>query len=314
MAPIMDLCRILLLLTCALNVDARAVASPAVPAVSSEDYDIAAAAVVDKRQLPAIPPILPPIGNPISDYDPVRSTCPSSPLVRPATGLSAAESTYINQRKPRAAASLATWLQKVGVPFNRNKLPAVGFTTSGGGYRSLLEGAGVVQAFDSRDTGAATGGVYQALTYHGGLSGGGWLLSSLAGNDWPTVTSLKDGLWEEAFQYSLYVPDGPGVAVAQAQITNDLLAKQLAGFPPTLTDPWGRLLSYQFFYGANGGVQERVSGIANEPQFVARNVPYPIITAIDVDPGQCVPTLDDVQFEIHPYEFGSWDAGVSAFT
>ena len=70
----------------------------------------------------------------------------------------------------------------------------------------MLETAGVVQAFDIRDSNVGTGGVYQGLTYQSGLSGGSWFLSSLAGNNWPTVTSLKTGLWEQAFETSLLVP------------------------------------------------------------------------------------------------------------
>ena len=41
-------------------------------------------------------------------------------------------------------------------------------------------------------------------------------------------------------------------------------------------------------------------------------MPYPIITAIGVDGDhQCVPGLNGAQFDFHPYEYGSWDSGVS---
>ena len=121
----------------------------------------------------------------------------------------------------------------------------VALTTSGGGYRSLLLGAGVIQGLNMRDSNISTSGLFQALTYQAGLSGGAWLLSSFAGNNYPTITSLKKGLWEQAFQDSLLVPEFLLASEAYAEVTNDILAKEAAGFPPTLTDPWGRLLSYQ---------------------------------------------------------------------
>jgi lysophospholipase len=247
-------------------------------------------------------------------YAPYNSSCPSTPLVRPASGISSNESAYFNVRKPLADQALKSWLQTISFNSNVSTLPSIGLTTSGGGYRSLLEGAGVVQAFDSRDSQTSTSGLFQALTYHAGLSGGAWLVSSLAGNDWPTVSSLVSGLWSDAFEETLFLPGGAVAApVDDATITNDLIAKDEAGFDPVLTDPWGRLISYQLLYGYDGGVADRLSGIATESQFVAAAVPYPILTALQLPTGECLPTDASTQFELHPFEFGSWDSGVTAF-
>lgn len=43
--------------------------------------------------------------------------------------------------------------------------------------------------------------------------------------------------------------------------------------------------------------------------------PYPIITALGVNrsEGLCKPASRSIQYEFHPYEFGSWDKGVAAF-
>src|SRR4051794_839759 len=127
-------------------------------------------------------------------------------------------------------------------------------TTSGGGYRSLLSGAGVIQAFDERDSAVSTSGLYQSLTYQAGLSGGSWLLSSLAGNNYPTVSYLKEKLWKEAFRDSLLDPGFLLAAVAYAEVLSSVIQKEEAGFDTTLTDPWGRLLSYQLLEGSWGGV------------------------------------------------------------
>ena len=212
-------------------------------------------------------------------YAPITGSCPGAPLVRSASGLSSQESAYIGARKPKADAALASWLTKTNAGFSTSNLPVLGLTTSGGGYRSLLTGAGVIQGLDARDSSDGTSGVFQGLTYQAGLSGGGWLLSSLAGNNYPTVTNLKTTLWEQAFQDSLLDPGYLLAAAAYAVVTNDIKAKNNAGFPPTLTDPWGRLLSYQLLKGFDGGVTDRLSGITTASNFTGYNVGYPIITS-----------------------------------
>jgi len=259
---------------------------------------------------PTLPQIVP------SGYAPIQATCPNTPLVRAATGLSSPESNYLKNRKSKAASGLKAWLRKTNQDFGTNNMPTVALTTSGGGYRSLLEGAGVIQGFDLRDSNVSTSGLYQGITYQAGLSGGAWLLSSLAGNNYPTISSLKDGLWKQAFRDSLLLPNNLLAAAAYASVTNDIQAKQDAGFPPTLTDPWGRLLSYQLLYGNDGGVATRLSSITTFSNFTSHNVPYPIITALGVKTfqGECLPGPNATTYELTPYEFGSWNDGVSAFT
>ena len=253
----------------------------------------------------------------LSPYAPISAQCPGDPLVRPATSLGAQEASYVSSRNSKASSSLASWLNKCG-SFSSSSLPTVAFASSGGGYRALLETAGVVQGFDIRDSNLGTGGVYQGLTYQSGLSGGSWFLSSLAGNNWPTVSSLKIGLWEDAFQNSLLVPpillSAAGLTV-YAQVVEDIGTKQAAGYDTTIVDPYGRLLSYQLLYGDDGGAGVRLSGLTSLSNFTSFNVPYPIITTTIDFPakGQCYPTLDGPIFEFHPYEYGSWDKGVSAF-
>lgn len=257
-----------------------------------------------------------PVKAAVSGYAPIPAACPSTPLVRTATGLSAAESSYISARAPIASAALGAWLQKVNSRFRIKDLPAVALTTSGGGYRSLLTGAGVIQALDARDSQVGTSGLYQALTYQAGLSGGGWLLSSLAGNDYPTISALQKDLWTTAFAESDLVPANFGVGGAYAQITADVVAKDAAGFPPTIVDAYGRLLSYQLLKGPDGGVATEMSTITRYDNFTSHQVPYPIITALNVEKntGACIPSNNSVIYEFSPYEFGSFDAGVNAFT
>ncbi|MCJ1478830.1 hypothetical protein MMC13_007514 [Lambiella insularis] len=252
----------------------------------------------------------------LSFYAPRAAACPATPLVRPATSLSAGETAYISSRAGPAAAGLGAWLTKTNAGFSTSNLPTVALTTSGGGYRSLLTGAGVIQGLDGRDSNIGTSGLFQGLTYQAGLSGGAWLLSSFAGNNYPTITSLKNNLWTQAFEDSLLVPEYLLSAVAYAEVTNDIIAKQDAGFPPTITDPYGRLLSFQLLQGLDGGVLDTLSGLTSKSNFTSHAVPYPIITSLAVETflGQCLPGPNATIIELHPYEFGSWDAGLSAFT
>jgi lysophospholipase len=126
------------------------------------------------------------------------ANCPSTPLVRYApssdplggSGISPNELNYIKQRYLKAQASLANWLQSIDPTFcnSNSSLPVVALTTSGGGFRSLLTGAGVIQAFDLRENLTGVSGIFQSLTYHTALSGGAWLLSSFGWNNYPTIS------------------------------------------------------------------------------------------------------------------------------
>jgi len=252
----------------------------------------------------------------LSGYAPIPAVCPTTPLIRSAHGLSASESAYIAARGPVASAALGKWLQKVNSTFSTANLPTVALTTSGGGLRSLLTGAGVIQAFDARDSNTGVSGLYQGLTYQAGLSGGGWLLSSFAGNNYPTISSLQANLWTTAFQDTLLDPANLAFGAAYAQITADVDAKNAAGFSPTIVDVYGRLLSYQLLYGIDGGVAIELSSITGFSNFTSHAVPYPMITALNVETatGACTPPNNAVIYEFSPYEFGSFDSGVNAFT
>ncbi|KAM0345856.1 hypothetical protein ACHAPU_006210 [Fusarium lateritium] len=263
-------------------------------------------------------------------YAPKHASCPSASLVRDATGICAAESDYVTRRNRKASTALKKWLRSVDAGFNevtkewsvhsygkRVKAPVVALTSSGGGYRAMLSGAGVVKAFDGREkvkTGVS--GLYQALTYEAGLSGGSWLLSSLAGNNYPTISSLQRKLWEEALQSSLLVTSilvSPQKDHIYDTVEANVEAKKVAGFEPTIIDPWGRLLAYGLLYGADGGVRNTMSSIVQTTNFQNHLAPYPIITALGLETGSCIPDRNATQYEFHPYEFGSWDAGVQAF-
>ena len=250
----------------------------------------------------------------LSNYAPkTNAACPAGSLVRPAKGLSPNELAYVKGRRAKADAALTEWAHKIDPGFKTQRLPVVGLSCSGGGFRALLTAAGVIQAFDGRDGKGAVHGLYQALTYHSGLSGGGWLLSSLAGNDWPTISSLRDTLWKPQFSKGLIFETlNPGILYD----VGSKASKRVQGSHSSLVDLYGRALSHMLFRGRRAGVDDTLSGVANKPSFQSHSVPYPIITAVEIDTpaGTCVAAPTSLQYEIHPYEFGSWDAKVRAFT
>src|SRR5438874_1720694 len=83
-----------------------------------------------------------PVPRASTPYAPVPAICPSTPLVRPADGISSAESSYISQRYAKASTALTAFLETTNAIFYPAQLPVIALTTSGGGYRSLLTGAG----------------------------------------------------------------------------------------------------------------------------------------------------------------------------
>jgi lysophospholipase len=155
----------------------------------------------------------------LSSYAPVPTTCPSSSLIRIANGLSDAEEAFRVARKAKADLGLAAWLEKTNSGFDTTcgELPSVALTSSGGRYRALLIGAGLIQALDGRDSNVSRGGLYQGLTYHSALSGGAWLLSFFIASDYSTISDLVE-IWKPAFANGLFDPEGSNSSAVFASI------------------------------------------------------------------------------------------------
>lgn len=270
---------------------------------------------------------LPPFFS-LTPYAPTSAQCPTIPLTRTATGLSREEQSYRAQRSAKAAENLRMWFEALntGLPANEtfptDTMPVIGLASSGGSVRSLLLGAGIVQTLDNRDPdGPATlmKGLWQGITYHTGLDGGSWLVAALAGNSGATVKSLLDNVWISGFADATLLPANLRSSKAYSTIAMDCTAKAIAGYPPTLVDTWGRLLSQNVFMAEDGGIKTTLSGLVNTSGFQNHEMPYPIVTALGVSPatGQsgCVDASTlSTQIEFHPFEFGSWDVPVREFS
>ena len=193
-------------------------------------------------------------------YAPSTVDCPSGSLLREATNISSSEASWLTKRDAITQANLVDFLA------NRAKLNESEYSSflndsdnmklsmafSGGGFRAMLTGAGQLAALDSRTNGAnesGLGGLLDSATYISGLSGGSWLVGSLAMNNWTSVQSIIDNdvsLWElDNVLYNM----GSSYAIYSyfLQWMSDIKTKKQAGFPVTFLDIWGRIISDALF-------------------------------------------------------------------
>ena len=221
---------------------------------------------------------------PSQAYTPVAAPCPAGfNLVRMAgtpgsQSLSSSEASYVNSRKASVIsqawktylsnvlstnASLPNYVSSI-LSGNSSETPTLGISTSGGGYRASIFGAGVLNALDGRNsssTSAGIGGLLQAATYLSGLSGGSWLLTSLAQANFPMIQELifgpaspivsnnSWGGWNA--EYDIATPSDNPVTNTEyyTDLVEELGGKYDAGYLVTFADFWGRALARHF---ANG--------------------------------------------------------------
>lgn len=118
-------------------------------------------------------------------YEPQISKCPSNaPTIRSASSLSDEETSWLQTRRPATVQPMRDLLGRLKIAgldtdayidkhqSNVRALPNIGIAISGGGYRAMLNGAGVLEAFDSRTPKSTStgqlGGVLQSATYLSG--------------------------------------------------------------------------------------------------------------------------------------------------
>ena len=207
---------------------------------------------------------------------------------------------------------------------NATLLPNIGIGFSGGGYRALLNGAGALAAFDDRTSGSKApghlGGLLQSATYIAGLSGGSWLLGSVFTNNFTSVEEIlshgedDDSIW----QFDMAITKGPedgliSTASYLKGIVEDVTAKREAGFNTSLTDVWGRALSFQLISPTDGGPGYTFSSIRHDIDFASGRTPMPIFVADGRTPGQLVIDGNATVYEINPWELGTFDPTTFAF-
>ena len=179
---------------------------------------------------------------------------------------------------------------------------------------------GAIRAFDSREENSTTsghlGGLLQSSTYLAGLSGGGWLVGSIFINNFTSISNLlynknASSVWE--FSNSIF--KGPATGGLQVlntvqyfdEIYNTIGKKADAGFQTTITDYWGRALSYQLINATNGGPDYTWSSITLQDSFAHGDAPMPILVADGRAPGELLISGNATVFEFNPWEFGTFD-------
>lgn len=218
-------------------------------------------------------------------YTPLSSPCPADlTLVRSMGGkqatLSNQELAYVAARQQKvlpgawksylSAVEHSASAQHISLPCylttilsGHEKFPILGIAASGGGSRAAIFGGAVLNTLDARNTtsvASGVGGLLQAASYLAGLSGGSWLVTSLAQADFPTIPSLIFGLdsnpEEDAFGGWLSTIGLITISsneTVQDEFVEVLLeevaGKRAAGFPVTFTDIWSRGLARHFTNG-----------------------------------------------------------------
>ena len=191
--------------------------------------------------------------------------------------------------------------------------------------RALMVGAGVLQAFDNRTANSTNarqlGGLLQSATYLAGLSGGSWLVGSLYINNFTTVSALRDNTDGSLWEFGNSVLEGPdegGLQILDSASYYKTLVEEVsdkgdAGFDTTITDIWGRALSFQLINATNGGPKYTWSSIALTDKFRNGDTPFPIILADERAPGEVLIPANTTNYEFNPFEMGSFDPTVFGF-
>lgn len=219
----------------------------------------------------------------------------------------------------------------------------------------MLTASGVIAAFDEKTSGATSeghlGGILQSSSYIAGVSGGSWLVSSLALYDYLPISKvvnhwkLKEPLLEGIPNFD--VPKTPQInlntleqdsqskdktqikVVPELNFKNgslideiltyyrdlhlDVRLKKDLGFSLSFTDYWGRAIAKRIFpvFIRSPGVT--LSDIVKLTSFKKHRQPFPILLANAQNPGAEMTNLDSQLFEFTPFEFGSWDPFLGAF-
>lgn len=272
--------------------------------------------------------------NPSGDYAPsLLPSCPSTrPSIRSASTLSPEEQSWLNVRRNNTLKPMTDLLARIAIPnfdaasyisshqSNASSIPNVAIAMSGGGYRAMFNAAGVFAAFDSRSsnsTGAGQlGGLLQSATYLSALSGGNWMVGSIYTNNFTTIDAIlnNDGeLWDVS-QSILQGPSQrlPGV-LGTAAYFGDLYdqvedkANAPGDFNTSITDYWGRALSYQLVNATDGGPQYTWSSIQDQSFITSGEAPLPLLVADGRAPGEKIISVNATNYEFNPWEMGSFD-------
>ncbi|KAI5468054.1 lysophospholipase catalytic domain-containing protein [Mariannaea sp. PMI_226] len=264
-------------------------------------------------------------------YVPTEVSCPSTrPSIRKGSNISDEELAWLPKRRNATIPYIRQFLERIAIPDFDSKaylkdvetdstaLPNIGIAMSGGGYRAMLSGAGALAAWDIRTDGTTKpgnlGGLLQSATYLSGLSGGSWLIGSLTINNWTSVQESVNygGIWQ--LQNSIFEgPEQYSLLGYYDDVFDAVKDKKDAGFERSITDYWGRMLSYQLVNATDGGPGITWSSIVDDTDFKNGDAPLPLVVIDSRNPGETIIALNSTVFEVTPWELGSYDPAISGF-
>ncbi|KAI0999666.1 Lysophospholipase 1 [Podosphaera aphanis] len=278
--------------------------------------------------------------SPSGGYAPGVVNCPSErPVIRNARDISQNEKSWLQLRRNQTIDPMISWLSRAEISGfdttsyinqvrnDASLLPNIGIAISGGGYRSLFTGGGFLAAADDRVDNSTSfgqiGGLLQATTYVAGVSGGSWVTGSMFINNFSSVQALRDGgdrtgLWKFGNSI-LQSPDTDGPQILDdinyfRTIIGNVRSKSEAGFATSITDYWGRALSFQLVNATDGGPAYTFSSITLQDNFRDGSIPFPLVVADNgIEEATRLSSVDSTVYEINPFELGSWDSTTNAF-
>lgn len=96
-------------------------------------------------------------------------------------------------------------------------------------------------------------------------------------------------------------------------LMEQITSKGDAHFETSLTDLWGRALSFHLISPVNGGPGDTFSSISKNKEFAAGSTLMPIFVADSRSPGQLIIDGNATVYEINPWELGTFDSTTFAF-
>lgn len=267
----------------------------------------------------------------VEAYTPYKVSCPSVNIVRKGSDeLSQAEQSWLSKRQNKSKNNLKDFLRYtakltdedydyLNLDVDDNTIN-IGLSFSGGGYRAMLIGAGVLSSMDNRTTYAfdsGLGGLLQSSTYIVGSSGGNWLVGSLASNGYPSVDQIihEKDLWD--FTMPVYSTGGMDIAETYStwkDVVIDVWKKKQAGFQVTLSDIWARIITIDLLpSNTDHGENITWSDLKHVSSIENADMPLPISVADLRNGEELIFVNNSTVFESTPFEFGSWDKTLNEF-
>ncbi|GMG39307.1 unnamed protein product [Ambrosiozyma monospora] len=265
-----------------------------------------------------------------ADYTPKHTTCPAnatfaltneehSGILRGNSHIAEAEYDWIQERDAKAKTSLVKFLNHLNMSdyphgfdnyFNDStSFSKIGLGFSGGSYRALLTGAGEFQALDSRSGSDGLSGLLDSSSYIASVSGGSMMLASLIFQNWSSVDDIisTNELWNmTSFPISADVKQLEGLVA-------EVSSRKSAGFEITLTDVFSRVISRVMFTNIDEyGLNLQWSDIQKLDAYINHEMPFPILESTGGASTNLSEYFDN-EFEITPYELGSWSPKAAGF-